>query len=143
MSLSWSYNQDDVDWDELSDLYRVAPLGDKKPGDLKKAFANSLHKCFIKESGKLIGAGRVLADGVDCAYICDLAVLPEYQGRGIGQNLLSRLIELSKGHKKIILYAYPGKESFYKKLGFKRMNTAMAIFENQNQAIEWGLVSDS
>jgi hypothetical protein len=37
----------------------------------------------------------------------------------------------------------PGKESFYKKLGFKRMNTAMAIFSNQDQALESGLVIET
>jgi hypothetical protein len=40
------------------------------------------------------------------------------------------------------LYAFPGKEPFYKKLGFKRMNTAMAIFENQVQALKQGLVTE-
>ena len=44
--------------------------------------------------------------------------------------------ELSKGHSKIILYSNPGKEEFYSKLGFDRMNTAMAIFKNKDQAIE-------
>jgi hypothetical protein len=47
------------------------------------------------------------------------------------------------GHKKIILYASPGKEGFYKKLGFKQMNTAMAIFSNEQRAIEVGLLSST
>lgn len=94
------------------------------------------------EGSKLVAAGRALADGTDCSYICDVAVLPEYQGEGLGKAIVSKLVELSDGHKKIILYSYPGKEIFYKKLGFKRMSTAMAIFENQDQAVEWGLVSE-
>lgn len=49
---------------------------------------------------------------------------------------------LSKGHKKIILYAVPGKEPFYRKFGFRRMLTAMAIFENQAQALERGYISE-
>jgi hypothetical protein len=44
--------------------------------------------------------------------------------------------------RKIILYTVPGKEGFYRKVGFKRMATAMAIFENQRQAVEQGLVLD-
>jgi hypothetical protein len=54
-----------------------------------------------------------------------------------------RLRDLSKHHRKIILYAAPGKDGFYLKLGFKRMLTAMAIFENQARALEIGLVSES
>ena len=72
-----------------------------------------------------------------------MAVLPSHQGIGIGKSIIEKLVEFSKGHKKIILYSYPGKESFYKKVGFKRMSTAMAIFENQNQALEWGLVNET
>ena len=143
MKLEWLYSQDKIDWKELSDLYKVAPLGDKKPEDLKKAFSNSMFKCFIFESGKLVGVGRALSDGIDCSYICDVAVIPAYQGFGIGKGIVAKLVELSKGHKKIILYTFPGKESFYKKLGFKRMSTAMAIFENQAQALELGLVNET
>ena len=143
MKLEWLYSQDAVDWDELSNLYSVAPLGEKTPEDLQKAFTNSMFKCFIYDVGKLVGVGRALADGIDCSYICDVAVFPSHQGLGIGKSIVSKLVELSVGHKKIVLYSYPGKEAFYKKLGFKRMSTAMAIFENQSQALEWGLVNET
>jgi len=143
MELEWLYSQDGVDWNELSNLYKAAPLGEKAPADLKKAFTNSMFKCFLFDQGRLVGAGRALADGSDCSYICDVAVLPSHQAHGIGKNIVTKLLELSKGHKKIILYSYPGREAFYKKLGFKRMSTAMAIFENQSLAIERGLVNDT
>jgi len=71
----------------------------------------------------------------------DVAIHPEYQGKGIGKDIVKRLIEFSQGHKKIILYASTGKEGFYAKLGFAKMKTAMAMFKNQEQAKEWGLVS--
>jgi len=143
VNLKWVYAQKNIDWNELSKLYKAAPLGKKKPGDLQKAFSNSMFKCFVFHQGRLVGVGRALADGIDCAYICDVAVLPDYQGQGIGKSIISKLLTLSEGHKKIILYANPGKEEFYKKLGFKRMSTAMAIFENQEQALEWGLLNDA
>lgn len=143
LDLDWHYTHDSVDWDELSNLYRLAPLGEKDPADLKQAFTHSMFMCFIYDHGKLIGVGRALADGVDCSYICDVAVLPSHQGTGIGKRIVSRLVELSRGHKKIILYANPGKEGFYTKLGFKRMNTAMAIFLDQERALATGLVSEA
>ena len=55
-------------------------------------------------------------------------------------KFILKLKELSAGHRKIILYANPGKEGFYKKLGFLPMRTAMAVFQNQEKAIEGGLV---
>ena len=143
MPLVWSHTLDDVDWNELSALYLAAPLGNKSPENLKTAFTNSLFKCFVREDGKLVGVGRALADGIDCSYLCDIAILPSHQGIGLGKQIVSKLVELSRGHKKIILYAVPGKEPFYKRVGFRRMKTAMAIFENQAQAIERGYVDES
>ncbi len=142
MALEWKHSLENVDWEELSRLYLAAPLGHKDPSDLKIAFSNSIFICFVYDSGELVAAGRALADGKDCSYICDVAVHPSHQGRGLGKEVVSRLVDFSKDHKKIILYAAPGKEPFYKKLGFKRMATAMAIFKNQAQALADGVIVD-
>lgn len=142
MELTWSDSSEAIDWGELSNLYRIAPLGAKKPADLSISFGNSRFVCFVFDTGLLIGAGRALADGIDCAYICDVAVHPEYQGFGIGKGIVARLVERSAGHRKIILYAAPGKEAFYHKLGFRRMTTAMAIFLDQAHASAQGLIEE-
>lgn len=136
-----SFNQAEIDWDELAQLYEMASLGPKKPNELEIVFSNSLYKCFIFEGDTLIAAGRALADGLECAYLCDIAVNPKCQGHGLGKQVVQNLIEKSKGHKKIILYACPGKEGFYAKLGFKKMNTAMAIFQNEEEVINCGIIS--
>jgi ribosomal protein S18 acetylase RimI-like enzyme len=132
-----------MDWNDLSNLYRIAPLGDKQPGDLAISFGNSRFLCFAYDGETLVGAGRALADGIDCSYICDVAVHPAYQGQGIGKAIVSRLVERSRGHRKIILYAAPGKEAFYRKLGFARMTTAMAIFQNEADARMHGLIDEN
>jgi len=140
MDIRWSFSDEVMNWHELSQLYRIAPLGDKPAEALSLVFTNSMFKCFAFDGDSLVGAGRALADGSDCSYICDVAVHPRYQSMGLGREIVSRLISLSLGHKKIILYANPGTERFYLKLGFKHMNTAMAIFENEAAALERGLV---
>lgn len=142
MALDWTDTLDLIDWDELSALYKVAPLGDKPAASLKTVFSNSRYRCFVSEHGRIVGVGRALADGVDTSYVCDVAVLPEYQGTGLGKQIVARLVELSRGHKKILLYAVPGKEPFYRKFGFRRMKTAMAIFDNQALAQERGYVAE-
>jgi ribosomal protein S18 acetylase RimI-like enzyme len=138
--MNWMFDQKSISWEELSNLYKIAPLGDKKPEDLKISFSNSRYKCFVFDNEKLVAVGRALADGVDCSYLCDIAVHPDYQGKGLGKDIINKLKEFSSGHRKIILYANPGKEGFYEKLGFLRMRTAMAIFQDQGRAIEVGLV---
>jgi GNAT superfamily N-acetyltransferase len=139
--MQWIHDQDAIDWQALSELYRIAPLGDKKPDDLKVTFANSRYKCFVLDGATLVGAGRALADGVDCSYLCDVAVHPAHQSEGLGAAIINKLVELSAGHKKIILYANPGTEGFYLRLGFSPMRTAMAIFRNKADAIRQGLIS--
>lgn len=140
MKLTWKSSLESIHWKELSELYQQTPLGSRAPEDLETVFGNSRFRCFVFERDRLVGVGRALADGVDCSYICDVAVLPQYQGLGIGGEIVTRLVAQSRGHRKIILYACPGKEPFYRKFGFRRMCTAMALFKNQDQAIEGGLV---
>ena len=142
MPRTWVYGDGAVDWTELSQLYRIAPLGEKLPNDLATVYSSSRFTCFVYADGELVGAGRALADGLDCSYIADVAVHPEHQGKGLGTAIIEKLVELSAGHKKIILYANPGTEDFYRTLGFYRMNTAMAIWRNNEQAITDGLISD-
>lgn len=142
MTLEWTDTEAGIDWDELSALYRLAPLGDKKPELLKMTFGNSLFKCFVRDGTRLVAAGRALADGADCSYLCDIAVLPSHQGTGLGQQVVDRLVQASQGHRKIILYAVPGKEDFYRRFGFVRMKTAMAIFENPAQQLARGYLSE-
>ena len=142
MTIHWSHALDAVDWAELETLYRVAPLGDKNAAGLKTVFGNSRYCCFAFEGGRLVGAGRALADGGDCSYLCDIAVMPSHQGTGVGREIVARLVALSQGHKKIILYTVPDKAGFYRKFGFRRMRTAMAIFEDQDQAMARGYLDE-
>jgi GNAT superfamily N-acetyltransferase len=137
---TWLNDLAAVDIDELSTLYRLAPLGDWPPSELRTVFGNSMFTCFAYAGDDLAGAGRVLADGLDCAYIAHVAVHPAHQRRGLGTEIIRRLAGLARGHKKIILYANPGTEGFYIRLGFLRMNTAMAIWYDPARAMESGLL---
>ena len=140
--LHWSDALDDVDWEELSAVYLAAPLGIKSGAHLRGVFTASRFRCFVRQGGRLVGAGRVLSDGADCAYICDIALLPTHQGSGLGSPIVEHLVALSRGHRKIILYAVPGREGFYARFGFRRMKTAMAIFADQEDAVARGYVEE-
>lgn len=141
MPLRWEYHLTNINWNQLAAMYQAVPLGDKSPDTLREVYSNSRYYCFIFDDETLIGAGRALADGRDCSYICDIGILPKYQSQGLGKKIVQYLVEQSKNHKKIILYANPGKEGFYAKLGFKKMNTAMAIFRNEEAMVQNGTLS--
>ena len=70
----------------------------------------------------MIAMGRVLSDGVSDAYIQDVAVLPDFRGRGIGGKIVTFLVEEleKRGVDWIALVGEPGTENFYKRLGFEK-----------------------
>jgi GNAT superfamily N-acetyltransferase len=56
-----------------------------------RAMAGSL--CFgLLEGSRQIGFARVITDRVTYAYLCDVYVLEEYQGRGLGTWLMRELL---------------------------------------------------
>lgn len=112
MPIGWTDDLNRVDGNELAALFRAAPLGDKAPADLELVFGNSMFRTFAFDAGILVGAGRALADYRDCGYLCDIAVPPSHQGQGLGKEIVTRLVRLCASHRKIILYAVPGKEPF-------------------------------
>ena len=73
---------------------------------------------------KTIGMVRVIQDGLQ-ALVMDVIVLPEYQGRGIGKELMKYVMEyldnLSRsGGIFVNLMSAQGREGFYEKFGFER-----------------------
>ena len=62
MTVTWTDALDTVDWNELSEPYRKAPLGDKPPGRLKTVFTNSMFRRFACEDGVLVAEMAVLRD---------------------------------------------------------------------------------
>jgi GNAT superfamily N-acetyltransferase len=143
MQCEWVTSSDAIDWRELSGLYRVTGPREKSADVLEVSFSNSRFVCFAYDGGTLIGAGRALADGVDCSYIADIVVHPDHQGQGVGSAILKRLVDMSAGHRVVILYAVPGREGFYRRHGFDRMLTAMARFVERDRARSFGLLEEA
>ncbi|MBI4395673.1 MAG: GNAT family N-acetyltransferase [Elusimicrobia bacterium] len=139
MDIQFSTDVEKVSWDDLARVVELAPLGKKDPKKLELAFRNSLVRCFAYHEGRLIGAGRAVSDGVWRAAIYDVVVLPEYQGKGIGTQIMGRIVQEANVDV-IMLFAAPGKETFYSKLGFRKMKTAMAIMSNPELRREKGFI---
>ncbi|WP_363054431.1 GNAT family N-acetyltransferase [Methanoregula sp. PtaB.Bin085] len=74
-------------------------------------------------TGRAVGMGRIISDGISDAYIQDVVVLPEYRKSGIGRDIVSILIGhcLQAGITWIALIAEPGTEKFYLPIGFRLM----------------------
>ncbi len=128
-----------VDWNRLAAAFERAPLGKRDPETLRETFRNSGVRCFALDDGLLVGAGRAITDWVNYAVILDVVLLPEYQGKGIGKRIMKYLAERSKA-KNVLLHSVPGKEQFYKALGYRRMKTAMGLFADPGAKRQQGYI---
>ncbi len=78
--------------------------------------------CYDRE--RLVGFLAVVSNGVTDAYIQDVVVHPDYQGKGIGTSLMSRAIERLKADRIYMISVVYGEEElrpFYEKFGFFTM----------------------
>ena len=129
MKLDIRYDCASVDWCIVSGMLKSVGMAYHAPDVHKRAFEASHTTVFVYHSEMLVGFGRALSDGEYQAAIYDVAVHPEAQGNGIGkliiQSILNRIPKCN-----VILYASPGKEGFYQKLGFRKTKTGMALFKD-------------
>ena len=90
----------------------------------QKALNNTLYSVSIYDDGKIIGYGRIIGDGICFLYIHDIMVMPEYQGKKIGTQIMNKLLDKIKEIKKenndlrVYLGASKNREKFYEKFGF-------------------------
>jgi len=140
MKITFSTDIDTISWKALASVFELAPLGKKRdPDKLETAFRNSQLSVFVFDGMVLVGAGRALSDGVWRAAIYDVALLPEYQGKGLGSQIIRHLIQAANVDL-VMLFAAPGKEDFYEQFGFRKMKTAMAIMPHEDDARQRGLI---
>ncbi len=75
---------------------------------------------YDDETERVVGFINAISDGVLSAYVPLLEVLQPYQGRGIGSELVRRLLEQLDGLYMIDLWCNPELERFYARFGFER-----------------------
>ena len=104
----------------VATLYRRAPLlrQTDNADRLRRAFENTQLVLAVWQGERLAGLARVLTDGVQVSYLCDLAVEPDVQGLGIGKLLIDGVLERCAGTE-LVLRDSNLSSGFYEHLGFK------------------------
>lgn len=72
---------------------------------------------------RLVGLARVMTDGVQFTFLCDLAVEPDVQGEGLGRQLIEGVMERCRGTE-LILRDSDISAGFYQRLGFVKVTNA-------------------
>ena len=110
----YNYLRESVDWRPIS------------LGQANRGLQNTTFLVVVRDEGKAIAMGRALFDYGYTAYIGDVIVKPEYQGKGIGKTIVEKLINYVMNAAEpedrimFILGAAKGKEGFYEKIGFEK-----------------------
>jgi GNAT superfamily N-acetyltransferase len=84
-------------------------------------------------TSRVIGFITAISDGVSCAYIPHLEVLPAYQGQGIGSELVRRMLARLRHLYMIDLICDTDVQPFYERLGMRPF-TGMILRNYDRQA---------
>lgn len=111
----------DLPCKDLHDLFYAVGWSD---GEVTASMLENFNKNFINSTlvlsawvdGKLVGCARVLSDKMFRSVLYDLAVLPEFQNKGIGKELVKRCIETFPNSEWLVQTETAA--NFYEKIGF-------------------------
>lgn len=121
----------DLDLDELLDLYRSCILGARRPIDDRAIFTDMIRNANLVitawEGDLLVGISRSLTDFSNVTYLADLAVRESHQQRGIGVALIRQTREALGPRSMIVLLAAPAAVDYYPKIGFTRHESAWIL----------------
>ncbi|MES5894215.1 GNAT family N-acetyltransferase [Bacillus cereus group sp. RP43] len=94
--------------------------------ELEQMCKQSWYAIYVFDDQKLVGMGRVISDGVITGIICGVCVLPEYQSKGIGKEIVERLIRHCE-QKRVIpqLMCVEDLKSYYESIGFEEFSIGM------------------
>lgn len=87
----------------------------------------------MEQGGAVVGFITAVSDGVLSAYIPLLEVLPEYQDRGIGSELVRRMVDRLSDYYMVDLLCDTELQSYYERFAMRRA-TGMMLRNYDRQA---------
>jgi GNAT superfamily N-acetyltransferase len=106
----------------------------RKPDALHQALLNSHALVSAWDGDILVGIGNAISDGFLVVYYPHLLVRPDYQGQGVGQQIMEILKQRYEGMHMQMLVADGESIGFYQKCGFTRAGQTqpMWIYEGED-----------
>ncbi len=116
--------EDKISVDEFASVLTRSTLSERRPMDSPETLQAMLENADVlvtarDDRGRLVGISRALTDFIFCTYLSDLAVDKDFQGLGIGKELIHRTHARCGLQTQLILIAAPGAESYYPHVGLR------------------------
>jgi predicted N-acetyltransferase YhbS len=123
-------NGNNLDLDDVTDLYRQSTLGERRPVDDRERMSAMLRNANLVvtawDDAKLVGIARAVTDFAYATYLSDLAVRVSHQRRGIGKELIRRT-QAAAPAAAVVLLAAPAARGYYGKVGFTQHPSAWIL----------------
>lgn len=114
---------------EVLRLYRsVGWSAARKPARLVRALEKSHSVVTAWADGSLIGLGNAISDEALVVYYPHLLVAPDYQRKGIGREIMKRLMSRYRGFHQHMLVADAKAALFYRQCGFVRAGKTISMW---------------
>lgn len=136
MNITYKTTKENINWEEVAEVLRKSHLSDHSAKEQQIVFENSYAVVFVYDGERIVGVARALSDGLLQAAVYNVALDEEYQGKGIGRQLIGKLLEQLKGQN-VILYTHPHTVEMYEKFGFRRAKTALELFDATEEELGW------
>jgi predicted N-acetyltransferase YhbS len=125
----------DLDLDQIIDLYNASTLGERRPVDDRRIMSDMLSHANLVvtawDGALLIGIARTLTDFSYVGYLADLAVRASHQRQGIGIELIERIRQKMGPRSMLVLLAAPKAVEYYPNIGFTKHESAWTLRANQ------------
>jgi len=125
----------DLDLDQVIDLYNASTLGKRRPVDDPRIMSDMLSHANLVvtawDGALLIGIARTLTDFSYVGYLADLAVRASHQRQGIGIELIERTRQKMGPRSMLVLLAAPKAVEYYPNIGFTKHESAWTLRANQ------------
>ena len=122
--LSYRRDLENVTPDKLTGFF-VGWLNPPSPEAHLRILKGSSHVVLVWEEDRVVGFVTAISDGVLAAYVPLLEVLPPYQKRGVGQELMRRMLESLGGLYMVDLLCDDDLQAFYERVGMRRSQGMM------------------
>lgn len=95
-------------------------------------------------SGRLVATARANSDGARHAYVADVAIAPEYQGRGLGHAVVRLLLDHPRVRGAgLVRLATKDAQPFYQRFGFEPEEQVQFPFPVARLLLRRGVVPDA